>query len=200
MTSAISPGWAALASRVVAPRASVRTARCGAVRTRSGDDGVDSDAGGAELGCPGPGHRRQCGLGGAVGGATGETDLAGHAPDVDDAAASPSGHLRCQRSDEEVRRSDVGGEKPIEGRHVELRRRSEPGEPGVVDQDVDPADLLDQTLQLGRIAEIGGHEARLAALGCDGVNDCFTTAGVASVHDDFGAVAGELLGRRLADA
>ena len=36
MTLAISPGWAALASRVVAARASVRAARCTSVRTGPG--------------------------------------------------------------------------------------------------------------------------------------------------------------------
>ena len=50
------------------------------------------------------------------------------------------------------------------------------------------------------MAEICGDESGLAALGCDPVNDCRTAVGVASLHDDFGAVAAKLLGRRLADA
>src|SRR5690348_6283179 len=69
---------------------------------RPGGDGIDPDPSGAELGGPGPGHRRQGRLSGAVGGAAGQADLAGHAGDVDDAAAAPGSHLRRQHGDQAV--------------------------------------------------------------------------------------------------
>src|SRR5271154_7187753 len=68
-------------------------------------------------------------LGGAVGGATGHADLACHAAYIDDAAASPVGHLRCERGGQEVRCLDISGKKQAEGRHVEFRCRPEPGVP-----------------------------------------------------------------------
>ena len=167
---------------------------------RAGADGVDPDPGRAELGGPGTGHRRQRALGRTVGGAARHADLAGHAPDVDDAAAAPGGHLRGQRRDQEVGSPDVGGEEPVEGRHVEIPGRPEPGDPGVVDQDVDRAGLLDEVLELARVAQVGGGEPGLAALGGDGVDHGPATVGVAAVHDDFGALAAQFLSRGLADA
>src|SRR5207253_4556122 len=98
------------------------------------------------------------------GGAAGEADLAGHAPEVDDAAAAPGRHLGGEGGDEEVRRPDVRGEKAVEGSHIEIRCRPEPAEAGVVDQDVDCAGLLDEVVERGRVAEIGGDEAGLAAV------------------------------------
>ena len=49
--------------------------------------------------------------------------------------------------------------------HVQVRGRPEPGEPGVVDQHTDRADLLDEVVYLRRIAKIGGDETGLSALG-----------------------------------
>ena len=95
---------------------------------------------------------------------------------------------------------DVGGEEPVEGRHVEVRGRPEPGEAGVVDQHVDRAGLLDEVVQLGRVAEVGRHEAGLAALGGDRVDHRGAAAGVPSVHDELGAVPAEFFGRSPADA
>ena len=118
--------------------------------------------------------------------------------EADDAAASPGGHLRGQRSDQEVRRPDVGGEEPVEGRHIEFGRRPEPGEPGVVDQDVNRAGLLGQVVQLGGVAEVGGHEAGLPARRGDHVDYRGTARGVPSVHDHLGAVPGQALGHRPA--
>ena len=72
--------------------------------------------------------------------------------------------------------------------------------PGVVDQHVNRGGLRGQVVKLGRDAEVGGEETGLAALGGDGVDHRLAAAGVASVHDDLGAVPCQLLGRRLADA
>jgi hypothetical protein len=50
------------------------------------------------------------------------------------------------------------------------------------------------------MAEIGGHEAGLAAFGGDGIDHRGAAAGVPSVHDDFGAMPAELFGGCPADA
>jgi len=144
--------------------------------------------------------RARSGLGRAVGGEARQADLAGHAGDVDDAAAAPGGHLRRQRGDQEVRRPDVGGEQPVEGRRVQVGGRPEPRKPGVIDQDIDRADPLSQIAQLGQVAEVGGLEARLPAVFGDRVDHRDAAGGVSPVHDDFGAMPADLLGRRPADA
>jgi hypothetical protein len=50
--------------------------------------------------------------------------------------------LAPSRGDEEERRPNVACEHLVEGGDVELCRRSEERDPGVVDQDVDVADLV----------------------------------------------------------
>src|SRR3984885_11529571 len=55
---------------------------------RARGDSVHPNALGAELGRPGPGQRRERGLGGAVGRSPGQADLAGHAAEVDDRAGA----------------------------------------------------------------------------------------------------------------
>ena len=129
----------------------------------------------------------------AVGGAPGHADLAGHAANVDDAAAAPSGHLRGQRAHEEVRRPDVGGEEAVKGRHVELRRGPEPGDPGVIDQNVNCADPLGELVQLHGVAEVGGGEAGYPALGADAVHHLRAARAVPPVHDDFRSAPAQLV-------
>src|SRR5207247_4494500 len=87
------------------------------------------------------------------------------AMDDDDAALAPRRHPRRERRDEEECGADVAGEQRVERLDFEVRRYAEPGEPGVVDQDVNLADSLDQALEVGWIAEVGADEARLAARG-----------------------------------
>jgi hypothetical protein len=86
---------------------------------------------------------------------------------------------------------DVGGEEPVEGRHVQFRGRPEPGEAGVAGQHVDRAGLLDEVVHLGRVGEVGRHEAGLAALRGDRAGHRGAAAGVASVHKDLGAMPAE---------
>jgi hypothetical protein len=50
----------------------------------------------------------------------------------------------------------VGGEQLIQCFGGQLCRRAEPGKPGVVDQDVDVADLLGQPQRLCGFAQVGG--------------------------------------------
>src|SRR5207302_6117616 len=79
-------------------------------------------------------------------------------------------------------------------------RCAEPGEPGVVDQDVNLAASLEQALEVGWIAEVGADEARLAARGGNRVVSLGASGGVAAMDDDLGAVAGQLQGYCTADA
>jgi len=93
-----------------------------------------------------------------------------------------------------------GGEQPVEGRHVEFPGRPEPGHPRVVDQYIHSGGLPGQIVKLGRIAEVGGDESGLATRRGDVVDDRRPAAGVPPVHDDFGAMPGQLFGRCPADA
>src|SRR5450755_4785608 len=114
-----------------------------------------------------------------------------------DGIAGTVSRLRGTFSD--VLRPDVDGEELIEGGHVEFRGGPEPRHPGVVNQDVDRAGLLDQIVYPGALAEISRDEAGLAAVGVDGVGyRC--AAGFAAGHDDLGAVPGQLLGRCPSDS
>jgi hypothetical protein len=54
--------------------------------------------------------------------------------------------------------NDVGGEQLIQRLGVQLFRRAEPGEPGVVDQDVDVAGLFSQPQRLCGFAQVGADE------------------------------------------
>jgi hypothetical protein len=90
---------------------------------------------------PGARHRLERRLGRAVGRAAHEPDAAGHAAEADDAPVTARSHSWSERRDEEERRPDVAGEHFVERGDVELCGRSEERDPGVVDQDVDVADL-----------------------------------------------------------
>ena len=73
-------------------------------------------------------------------------------------------------------------------------------DPGVVDEDVDVADLVDQGSHRRHVVEVGGHEAGPAPLRLDLSDHLGTTIGVAAVDDDLPAVAGQSQGGRSADA
>ena len=158
----------------------------------AGGDRVDAHAAGAVLGRPGARHRLERRLRRAVGRAAHEPDAAGHAADADDAAVAAGGHAGSERRDEEERRADVAGEHRVERGDVELRGRAEERDPGVVDQDVDVADVARQALHVGGVAQVGGDEAGLAAGGGDLLDRLARRAGVAAVDDDLGSVAGQL--------
>jgi hypothetical protein len=81
-----------------------------------------------------------------------------------------------------------------------MTSRSEPGDAGVVHQDIDGADVLDERVELRRLTQVGGHEAGPAAARGDGIDHRRASGGMATVHDDLRALAGELLRGRLANA
>src|SRR5207302_9536492 len=120
-----------------------------------------------------------------VGCATREADLAGHAADVDDAALAPGRHARRERGNEKERGADVAGEQRVERLDFEVRRCAEPGEPGVVDQDVNIADSFDETLEVGWIAEVRADEARPPAQGGNRFDGLGASGGVAAMDDDL---------------
>jgi hypothetical protein len=55
-------------------------------------------------------------------------------------------------------------------------------------------------VHLGRVGEVGRHEAGLTARRGDRAGHRGAAGGVAPVHDDLGAMPAELFGRCLADA
>lgn len=82
---------------------------------------------------------------------------------------------------------------------VEVGGGTEPGNAGVVDEDVDLAGLLGEASDCGGIADVRGDEARPSALGRDRVDDVLSTLGIAPVDQDFGTVTGEPQRDRAAD-
>jgi hypothetical protein len=77
---------------------------------------------------------------------------------------------------------------------------AEERDPGVVDEDVNVADVAGQALNVGGIAQVGRDEARLAAGGGDLLDGLGAARGVAAVDQDLRAVAGQLQRDRAADA
>jgi|SRR5438105_2805704 len=127
-------------------------------------------------------------------------EAAGHAADVDDAPGPTRHHAWRERRDEEERRPDVGGEYRVEGGEGEGLRGTPHREAGVVDQDVDVANLLGQTADARGIGKIGRDEAGASALRLD-LFDCLrSTRGVAAMHDDVGTIARKLRGDRAAES
>ena len=102
--------------------------------------------------------------------------------------------------DEEERRADVAGEHPVKRVDVELRRRPEDGHPGVVDKDVDIADLAGEAPDVCGVAEVGGHEARLTASGGDRLDGLGATRRVTAMDENLGPVSGQVEGHRAANA
>src|SRR2546426_2926418 len=167
---------------------------------RARSNGVDSHTAGTELCSPGTSHRRESSLRRSVGCATREPNLASHAAEVDDAAFAPDHHCRRKCGNEEVCSADVAGEQGIKRVDVEFLSCTKPGEAGVVDQDVNVANLFDQVLKVSRVAKISCDEACLPAR-CGDRFDCLVAAcSVAAVNDDFGSVASQLEGDCAANA
>jgi len=80
-----------------------------------------------------------------------------------------------------------------------ISRRAEPGEPGVVDQDVDVAGLPSQPQRLCGFAQVGADESGRAAAVFDLGDHRGAPIGVAAVHDHRGALRGQLYRGSLAD-
>jgi hypothetical protein len=80
---------------------------------------------------------------------------------------APRSHPGSKRRYKEEQRPKVAREHLVERRDVELCGRSEERDPGVVDQDVDLADVACQALHVGDVAEVGSEEAGFAARGGD---------------------------------
>jgi hypothetical protein len=173
---------------------------CGALRVRTfgvhgtRGDGVHSYAAGAELRSPGARQRRDGTLRRPVGRTTRKSDLTSHAADVDDAAFAPGHHSWRKRGDEEEWCADVTGEQGVKRVDVEVRSRAKHGESGVVDHDVDVADVFDQALEVDWIAKVSCDEACSTARSGNGIDGLGAARGVAAVDDDFGSVASQLKG------
>src|SRR5258705_5964275 len=166
----------------------------------AGGDRVDAHAAWAVLRGPALGQRRQGGLGRAIDGSAGQPDPAGYGADVDDAARALLCNSRGECAHEQVRRPDVGGEYRIEVLRGRLLGWSEHRLARVVDQDVDLAGLFSESLDLGRVTEVGVNEPRPAACCFDLPDYGVAAAGVAPDDDHTHTVAGKLLVDLLAQA
>jgi hypothetical protein len=105
---------------------------------------------------------------------------------------APRRHSGSQCRDQEERGANVAGEHLVEYRRIELRRRAESRDSGVVDQDVDVAGLACQPLHIGSIGEVGGDETGLAARGGDLLDRLCASFRVTAVNDDLGSIPGQL--------
>ena len=122
-----------------------------------------------------------------------EPYTAGHAAEADDAAEAPRRHSGSQCCDEEERRPEVAGVHLVEYGRIELCRRAEGRDPGVVDQDADVASLA---LHVGWVAEAGSDESGLAAVGGDLLDRLRAARGLAAVDQGLGPVPGQSQGDR----
>ena len=102
--------------------------------------------------------------------------------------------------DQEIRSPNVAREQRVECRDVEIGSGTEPRETRAVHQYIDLADVFDQALKVGRIAEVGPHETGAAAPVDDRVDRLRASVGVSAVDDDRRALARQLERDRLADA
>src|SRR6185369_16422699 len=73
-------------------------------------------------------------------------------------------------------------------------------EPGVVDQDVDVANFLGETLNACGVTEVSRDEAGAAALQLDFFDRLDAAPRVAAMHGDLCAIPRELKGDRAAEA
>ena len=113
---------------------------------------------------------------------------------------APRSHSGGKRRYKEERRANVACEHRVERGDVEFCGWCEERDAGVVDQDVDVADLARQALYIGRVAEVGSDKAGPAAGGSDFPDGLGPARGVAAMNHDLGAVAGQLERDRATDA
>jgi hypothetical protein len=100
------------------------------------------------------------------------------------------GHAGSERRHEDKRRAHVAREHSVERRDFELRGRSEEGDPRVVDDVADVADVVGEALNIRGVAQVGSDEARLAAGGGDLLDRFGAASSVTAVNDDVCAGAG----------
>jgi hypothetical protein len=91
-------------------------------------------------------------------------------------------HSGGDRRDEDERCPHVAGEHLVERGDVELRGRTEDGDPGVVDENVDLAGVAGQPLDVRGVSEVGRNEAGFAAGVVDLLNRLGATGAVAAVN------------------
>ena len=92
----------------------------------------------------------------------------------------------------------------LDGRERGLGERFAHADAGVVDQDIDLAevreDFLDHAMNLFRVADVTGHHRRLRAGLAHFFEHLFQPCDRPAAADDHGAAAGEVDGQLLADA
>lgn len=86
-----------------------------------------------------------------------------HAADVDDRADTALRHSRRDARCEVEGGAHIVGEQFVQYGGLELRRRAEPGEARVVDQDVDGAYRVDEPVDVREVAEVRLYEPSLSS-------------------------------------
>ena len=83
---------------------------------------------------------------------------------------------------------NVAGEHPVERGDVELRRRAEERDSGVVDQDVHLPDIARQARHVGGVTEVSGNKVGGAASGADLFDRVGAADGVSAMNNDVAPV------------
>ncbi len=171
----------------------------------SGGDGVHRDAAGGGLAGDGFGEPDEAGLAGGVVGLSGIAHEPDNAAHIDDASGALLEHRAQEPLDEMECAVEIGVDDgvPIRGGHS--HGQAVPGDAGVVDENVHPAEIFEdaraQRGDLRRIGDVGGVGE--GGVGPDRVEFGGDAGGIGlgAAHDrDAGAAGGELQRDRAADA
>ena len=128
--------------------------------------GVDLHAGGSELPGQGPGEGVDGALGGAVGHLAGGAAEAPDGGDVQDFSPAGGHHVRHEGVAGVVEGGQVDPEKGVPFLRRHLRQQADPGNGGVVDQDVHGAEAAAEGLHKGQVPRIaeGGKTKKIPRL------------------------------------
>ena len=170
----------------------------------TGGDGVDGDAAGGELACQGLGEADEAGFGGGVVGLAGGADFADNGGDVDDATGAGFHHGRDDSLGEQEGAGEVGAEDVIEVGELHAEGESVFGDAGVVDEDVDGAEVGEDLFGGGLDGVFAGDVECVGAGGSAGGGNLggygFEFVEGASREGDGGAGFGEREGAGAADS
>lgn len=167
---------------------------------RAGGDGVDVHSVGAVFRRPGSGESRESRLGRAIGSASGQADLPGHAPHVDHTSVAARSHARCQPGHQVEGGADVAGDERIESGGVQVRGLAEPGESAVVDQDIHVTGLVGEAIDFRQVVQGRRDEPCAPAVPLDLLDGRGSPGRVTAVDDHEVTVLGQPHSGSPADA
>src|SRR5579883_1279848 len=152
---------------------------CHGCLDKAWSDGVHGDITRGDFDADGLGEADQAGFSGNVIGLAGVAGLRDDAGDVDDAARARLHHRRQRLLDAEMRAGEVGANDGIPVLLFHAHGQAIAGDGGVVDENIEPAEFLEDLLEAG--------------FDLFGLGDIhFDREGFAAARGDFGGQRGEL--------